>query len=345
MLSVVIPVFNVEPYVEQSVKSVLSQTFKDLEVVCIDDGSTDESLSILNALAASDPRVKVVSQPNRGVGATRNVGIELAEGEYIHFLDADDTLAPSAYEELLRNARNDNLDVLTFQIQPVYHSENLAERFPGFESYYRRNAEYNGIVPGRQRMVELVRNRDWLDPAGIHIIRRGLLVESHLRFQEGVKFEDCVFTLRLFLAAGRVSFEPGVRYQRLVRGGSIMTTPKTYREALDRLINAAQMLAQSQTENLTEDEAQSVARIVVNWIRDAEKIFSRLEKNEQRGVHAASSEVDVLVLVSQIQHISELKRKIKALRQAQSDLRNSRTYRLGRILTAPVRWLVRFLRR
>ena len=90
--SVIIPCYNVEKYIENTVKTVLNQTYKDFEIILIDDGSNDSTLAILNNLKETDDKIKVFTQPNKGVSYTRNRGIDIAKGEYIYFLDADDEI-------------------------------------------------------------------------------------------------------------------------------------------------------------------------------------------------------------------------------------------------------------
>ena len=111
-LSVVMPVHDAEATLAEAVDSVLSQSLSDLELVCVDDGSTDGSLAILRGYEERDPRVRVITQQNAGAGAARNAGLEAARGEYVHFLDADDRVLPYAYECLCDKAVKYDLDVL-----------------------------------------------------------------------------------------------------------------------------------------------------------------------------------------------------------------------------------------
>ena len=106
------PVYNAEATLAEAVDSVLSQSLQDLELVCVDDGSTDGSAEILAGYEARDPRVRVIAQQNAGAGAARNRGLEVARGEYVHFLDADDRVLPYAYECLCDKAEKHDLDVL-----------------------------------------------------------------------------------------------------------------------------------------------------------------------------------------------------------------------------------------
>ena len=94
-VSVIIPVYNVEPYLKQCMDSVVGQTLKDIEIICVDDGSTDGSLDILREYAAEDNRIQIIEQKNAGAGAARNNGMRHATGKYLSFLDSDDFFEPT----------------------------------------------------------------------------------------------------------------------------------------------------------------------------------------------------------------------------------------------------------
>lgn len=111
-LSIIIPVYNAEPFLRKTLDSVLEQSLKEIEVICVDDGSTDSSLSILHEYEGKDPRVKVLCQQNQYAGAARNKGLEAATGKYIHFLDADDSVLPYAYEALYNKMVKYDLDMI-----------------------------------------------------------------------------------------------------------------------------------------------------------------------------------------------------------------------------------------
>ena len=111
MISVIIPVYNTKQYLQSCLDSILSQTYTDLEVLFIDDGSTDGSAQLLDAFAARDSRIRVIHQPNGGVCAARNRGIQEARGDYLSFIDSDDTLEPDMYEMLIKCIREYSVDI------------------------------------------------------------------------------------------------------------------------------------------------------------------------------------------------------------------------------------------
>ena len=113
-ISIIIPVYNVEKYLSICLDSILAQSFTDFEVICINDGSDDKSLEILNEYKNKDSRIRVISQENAGVSAARNRGLNVANGEYISFVDPDDWIEPDCYEIAYNKAVNTNADMLFF---------------------------------------------------------------------------------------------------------------------------------------------------------------------------------------------------------------------------------------
>ena len=108
-VSIVIPVYNTEVFVEEAVRSIMDQTLRDTEIIIINDGSTDTSLDIIQKLSEEDTRIQIYSQENQGLSATRNRGIALASGRYIYFMDSDDYLEPRPWRPVSINARRTTL--------------------------------------------------------------------------------------------------------------------------------------------------------------------------------------------------------------------------------------------
>jgi len=124
LLSVIIPVYNVEPYLEQCLDSVINQTYKNLEIICINDGSTDNSLKILEKYHKKDSRIKLINQKNKGTAAARNAGLDIATGEYITFVDSDDYLELKAYEKAMKvMLKNPHVDIAEFRVN-VFSEDN-----------------------------------------------------------------------------------------------------------------------------------------------------------------------------------------------------------------------------
>ena len=122
-VSIIIPVYNVEPFLARCLDSVVGQTLRGIEIICVDDGSPDRSIDILNRYAAQDDRIRVISQENRGLGGARNRGFDAATGEFILFVDSDDWIDPAYCERLYEAAREAEADIACasmLKIRPSY---------------------------------------------------------------------------------------------------------------------------------------------------------------------------------------------------------------------------------
>lgn len=207
--SIIIPVYNVEPYLRQCLDSVLGQTFGDWEAVCVNDGSTDGSAGVLKEYAVRDSRIKVITQVNGGLSAARNTGLRESKGEYVLFLDSDDWLESNTLSCISTNLNGK--DMLYFggwqgdQMEiPVAESQ-----LNGWD-YYNRHALEHHVFP----FVCVV----------LRCYRRQFLLDNSLTFKEGILHEDNHFTPRACLAAKSVRVTPAALYHYRVRPGSIMTT-------------------------------------------------------------------------------------------------------------------------
>lgn len=213
--SIIIPVYNVETYLRECLDSVLAQTFTDWGAVCVDDGSTDGSAAILDDYASHDSRFHVVTQPNGGLSAARNTGLDHAQGDYILFLDSDDWLEPSALESLNAQLSILNspfpIDLLCFGGWRGDMEEHPAPAtYPTGWDYYNHQALAHHDFP----FVCVV----------LRCYRRQFLEQNGLRFREGILHEDNHFTPRVCLAAQRVAVIANPLYHYRIREGSIMTT-------------------------------------------------------------------------------------------------------------------------
>lgn len=131
-ISVIIPAYNAEDYLDESLNSIINQSFRDLEIICVNDGSTDSTLERLNEFASKDNRIKVYSQENQGPGGATNTGLSKATGKYIYFMDADDSLDLNALEEFYNIMQENDLDFLIFRA--INYDEDTGEYY--YDSYY-----------------------------------------------------------------------------------------------------------------------------------------------------------------------------------------------------------------
>jgi glycosyltransferase involved in cell wall biosynthesis len=191
IISVVIPVYNAAPYLEQCIRSVLGQTFRDLEVIAVNDGSTDTSAAILDALAATDSRLHVFHSPNKRVSATRNFGLEKAGGEWISFCDADDFMEPTMLEELYHGLKSSAADWAICNVNMI--------RSDG-SSKVRLHMLKDGVldVAANRPLVIEGLMRFYYDNANWNKLFKASIIKEHdLRFEEGMHiWEDLLFNLQ-----------------------------------------------------------------------------------------------------------------------------------------------------
>ena len=228
-VSVIIPVCNAEVYLRQCLDSVLGQTLREIEIICVDDGSTDESAAILNEYVSKDARIKILAQVNSGQGAARNSGLAVANGEYVYFMDADDELAnASVLETLVAMAQRDSLDVLFFDAETIV--DEGVQPSAVHASDYIRQYDYSLVKSGRRLFSEFLKNREYTVSPCLAIYRRAFFKENNISFpSERIFYEDNIFMTRVLLAAKRASHRPWRFYLRKVHASSTVTSKPTIR--------------------------------------------------------------------------------------------------------------------
>ena len=223
VVTVVIPVYNVEAYLRECLDSVIGQTRRGIEIVCINDGSTDGSGEILADYARRDSRIHVMEQPNTGQSAARNRGMAMARGRYLYFLDSDDFIDPAALDILVREAEKDELDILYFDGKTVFDPSVAGKDYSRYESYYARAREYGEVQSGPALFAAMKVHGDFKVSPCLQLIRRSFAEEVGLDFHEGILLEDNLFSFMGILLARRVRHVRQALFHRRIRSNSIMT--------------------------------------------------------------------------------------------------------------------------
>jgi glycosyltransferase involved in cell wall biosynthesis len=230
--SIIIPVFNVEPYLAACLDSALNQTYTDVEVICVNDGSTDNSLSILEEYKKQYQQITLLSQENKGLSAARNAGLRVATGDYILFLDSDDWLEKDAIR-ILRDQIGDE-DMLCFNGRRYFEDGTQEEPDAGITEtnltgwdYYNKYA----LVNRKFHFVSVV----------LRLYRKQFLLDHRLFFEEGIYHEDNLFTPIACYYAQKVKVIPDCLYVYRIREGSIMQSGNVQR--LYDMIQVANQLA------------------------------------------------------------------------------------------------------
>lgn len=223
LISVVIPVYNVEAYLPQCLDSILAQDHPALEILLVDDGSKDESGAICDAYAAKDSRIKVIHQKNGGAAAAKNTALRAATGEYLSFVDSDDYLEPGAYRHMLTVLKETQSDAAVFAFRNVYR-DRWEEHIPHPERVE---------MTGREYLLRFT--RDWTCALLWNKLYKRSLFDG-VFFEEGHRIDDEFFTYQGFIGAKKVVCDDHVIYNYRRRASSAMLNPQAREKiALDRI--------------------------------------------------------------------------------------------------------------
>lgn len=231
MISVIVPVYNVQDYLPRCLESICSQTYGNLEIILIDDGSTDDSPRICREFAERDPRIRYIRTENSGVSAARNRGIGLAQGRWIGFLDSDDYVEPDFYEKLEAQAVLSGKKIVCSGVRAQDPEGNRIERMKGrmlpdaIQDFDREEALQRYLNPDTRILYWAVWNK---------LYDADLVKE--LSFEEGrITAEDFDFCLHCILRADGIRYLPEELYHYLVRPGSAITSGTFSKDTFDRV--------------------------------------------------------------------------------------------------------------
>lgn len=226
LISIVIPIYNVEKYLRQCVDSVLAQTYTNLEIILVDDGSPDGCGAICDEYAWKDRRITVIHKHNGGLSDARNAGFSACNGDYVYFLDSDDTIAETAIDELYHAAEGAGADFVFFDAVSVY--ENNAGEGSHKADWYIRKHSYQQDK-GYKVLRKLREHSEYRSAVPLTFISTQFIRRYALAFYKGILHEDELYTFLLFLHARCAVHLPRTLYYRLERANSIMSVRKTSR--------------------------------------------------------------------------------------------------------------------
>ena len=184
-ISIILPFYNAEKYFAECLESIITQTFKNIEILCINDGSTDNSLEILNAYVAKDARIRVFNQNNQGPAKARNIGLENAHGKYLMFCDADDTYEPTMCADMLNAIKTHNVDFVMCDVN-LLEVDNNHGRSAGYFNYHRLH--YKGITKLTEDLKSNINVLLWNKIFKIDIIKK-----YNMSFPNGYECDDDCF--------------------------------------------------------------------------------------------------------------------------------------------------------
>lgn len=278
--SIILPCYNVEKYIRACIDSILQQTYKDFEVILVDDGARDSTPQICDEYAEKDTRVRTIHKPNGGQADARNIGLEAAQGDYICYVDSDDFLANDNVLQLLADKTAGNPDIVHYKFQEWFESDG-----------HIAPCRFDYRIPTKGRSVadiycDLIDKDAYYNSAWSKIIRRGLLMENEIRFEKGIVGEDNEWYYHVVMVAKSLALvdEPLYIYRR--RQGSTTTaiTRKNLVDQLHVLDKWEKILQTKATDSRTSVVRSSLAKqycsalIIYAGLKDVSDLYPELKR-------------------------------------------------------------------
>lgn len=291
-VSVIVPVYNVSEYLRECLDSIINQTFKDIEIICVNDGSTDDSPKILDEYVAKDKRIIRIDKPNGGLSSARNAGLKIAKGKYINFLDSDDFIDPDTIECAIKNI--DGADIVFYGTNVF--GDAMMDRREEDDEYYR--IKFSGYV----KLDDYVRNNTDVS-AWNKLYRKDIIHKYDITFPEGMLFEDYSFYWRYVFCCRNAYYLQEKKHNYRRREGSIMSeTFEGSSKAMDHLYAIDLVFDFLLKNNMREKYSDNLVPMFINcfWFaygnsnsKNKKKVLKRstamLKKMELGGDHLIDS--------------------------------------------------------
>lgn len=225
-VSVVIPIYNVEKYLEECLQSIVDQTLKEIEIICVNDGSTDSSLKIIEKFMRKDKRVRVINKPNSGYGHSMNIGIYDAKGEYIGIVESDDYIDPKMYETLYEIAQKTDVDFAKSNFYYLYGSGK--NKIIEFADLLNNDNLYDKVFkPNNLKNIYKIKTTNW---TGLY--KRSFIFDNNIKHNEtpGASYQDTGFCFSVFSLAQKCIFikDPFLYYRQDNPNASMKSRKKVY---------------------------------------------------------------------------------------------------------------------
>lgn len=234
-LSIIVPVYNVERYIEECLSSLLIQTLDNIEIIIVNDGSTDKSIDLIRKF--DDERVIIIDKENEGVSVARNVGLKVSSGEYITFVDSDDFINDrNSYKEMYEIAKRDGTDIVAGNAI-YYYSDGSKEIMNRSECFYEKS-----IMNNEEFLLKSLQTKRVFSPVWLNIYKRSLIFDNSIYFKEGILHEDELFIPKVLLKAkNKVSIYEKNFYMYRQRKGSIMNSNNSVKRTKDKFYVATEL--------------------------------------------------------------------------------------------------------
>lgn len=262
IISIIIPVYNVEKWIHRCLDSVIHQTLMDIEIICVDDGTPDSSCEIIEAFIRTDGRIRLIHKENGGLSSARNAGLECASGDYVWFVDSDDYINEKACERLYEEILSSEPDIIVFggEAFPKPYVDSWVKYALSPKKGFYLGGEYDEVHHCYPNSAHMLLNTKSIHPfIWRNCIKRSFLLERKLRFDEEIRFgEDTILAFDMFPLAQKTSvIGDKLYYYCCYREGSLMST-----FASDRTIRVPSNL-------------DIMERVIEKWVKDHGTDFNK----------------------------------------------------------------------
>lgn len=230
IISVIVPVYNVKPYLKLCVNSILKQTYKNLDIILVDDGSTDGSGEMCDEYLNIDKRIRVFHKKNGGLSDARNYGIKRAKGELITFVDSDDFIAPQMHDILYNNMKNESADISICNSKLIWSTE---------EAVSDNNNNNYEILSSKEALKIMLTNRKFQSSAWDKLYKKSLF--NNIEYPIGRIYEDIATTYKLIHNSNKIIYSSYIGYYYFQRSGSIIHS-KFNKKQLDMILAYDEMI-------------------------------------------------------------------------------------------------------
>lgn len=264
LISVIIPVYNVEKYLKKCLDSIICQTYKNLEIICINDGSTDSSLEILQEYAQKDTRIKLINQENKGLGATRNIGLSVAEGGFVSFIDSDDWIDKDLYQNCIDKI-NQNTDVIVFGAYTVNLKNN--KTYKGQYSSKNFKNEFN-----------ILKLFNIYTVAWNKLYRKSFLLDNNIIFDTPKTGEDQTFFIKVVLNTKNICILKKDLYYYIKYRNGALSNRKDYTD-ISTINNTYRIVEYLKGKNVAENIKN---KIITHYLLKVLSWYSKIEKDKRQ---------------------------------------------------------------
>lgn len=340
-VSVIIPVFNVCNYVAECIESITNQTLKNIEIICIDDGSTDNSLDIVRKYASIDSRIAIYSENNCGLSIARNLGIDVAKGKYTYFIDSDDLIDKNALFELFEKCENEKLDLVFFGGEVFADDTRFDKIVYKNKQNYIKKGKYNKIYSGIDIFKLMLSNGDYAPSSCMIFAETKFYKKNNIKFIDTILHEDEAFTFEACLLAKRVCCINKLYYKRRYRYGSTMTVKKTFENVYGYFKCYLFMIDFIMLNNI--EFCKCIISHINNIINNAIFIYSNIDNSEKNNYIVLDRHEYINFYFNIIRYYDTINIKnceIEKFKIELSDIKKSFSFKIGRIIT----YLPRILR-